>query len=235
MTVQSRGKTDKAGHIYWFCKCECGNITEVNSDNLRRGWTKSCGCLQAEKVHEVRFKDLTGQRFGKLVALEYRYNKDTKKTHWLCQCDCGRQTWIPQTNLSGNITQSCGCINYSIGESNIVNILKTNNIPYIKEYIFKELPNRRYDFYLPESKRLIEFDGKQHFEYINNWYKTKEDFSQAQQRDKEKNQYALSHNLSLVRIPYWERDNITLEMILGDKYLIKETANAPDMEEAEEN
>ena len=36
-----------------------------------------------------------------------------------------------------------------------------------------------------------------------------------------KNEYALSHNIPLVRIPYWERDNITLEMILEDKYLIK--------------
>jgi len=41
-----------------------------------------------------------------------------------------------------------------------------------------------------------------------------------QQRDKEKNEYALSHNIPLVRIPYWERDNITLDMIMGDKYLI---------------
>ena len=29
------------------------------------------------------------------------------------------------------------------------------------------------------------------------------------------------NNIQLVRIPYWERDNITLEMILGNKYLIK--------------
>ena len=43
-----------------------------------------------------------------------------------------------------------------------------------------------------------------------------------QKRDKEKNKYALSHNIPLIRIPYWERDNITLEMLLGDQYLIKE-------------
>ena len=57
-------------------------------------------------------------------------------------------------------TQSCGCINYSIGEKNITQLLKLNNINFIKEYIFKDLPNRRYDFYLPELNRLIEFDGK---------------------------------------------------------------------------
>lgn len=36
------------------------------------------------------------------------------------------------------------------------------------------------------------------------------------ERDKVKNEYALSHGIPLVRIPYWERDNITLEMLFGD-------------------
>lgn len=38
--------------------------------------------------------------------------------------------------------------------------------------------------------------------------------------DKIKNNYALSHNIPLVRIPYWEIKNITLDMLLEDKYLI---------------
>ena len=33
------------------------------------------------------------------------------------------------------------------------------------------------------------------------------------------------HNIPLVRIPYKERDNITLDLIMGDKYLIKENKN----------
>ena len=36
-----------------------------------------------------------------------------------------------------------------------------------------------------------------------------------------KNDYAFTHNIPLVRIPYWERDHITLEMILGDEYIIR--------------
>ena len=43
-----------------------------------------------------------------------------------------------------------------------------------------------------------------------------------QNRDKRKNQWAKEHNIPLVRIPYWERDKITLEMIMSDQYLIKE-------------
>lgn len=31
---------------YWLCSCECGNKTIVSGDKLRRGYTKSCGCLK---------------------------------------------------------------------------------------------------------------------------------------------------------------------------------------------
>ena len=53
---------------------------------------------------------------------------------------------------------------------------------------------------------------------VSTWGKLKA----TQKRDKIKNNYALSHNIPLVRIPYWERDNITLDLLLGNKYLQKE-------------
>ena len=33
---------------YWKCRCECGTVVVCNSENLRSGRTKSCGCLQME-------------------------------------------------------------------------------------------------------------------------------------------------------------------------------------------
>ena len=75
-----------------------------------------------------------------------------------------------------------------------------------------------------KGNKLIEFDGKQHFELgTRGWYSDETDFLKAKQRDIEKNQYALKHNIPLIRIPYWERDNITLEMLLGNKYSCNST------------
>jgi hypothetical protein len=34
--------------IYWLCRCKCGKKKEIMGDKLRRGETKSCGCLRDE-------------------------------------------------------------------------------------------------------------------------------------------------------------------------------------------
>lgn len=35
---------------FWLCRCDCGTEKEVQGDNLRDGKTKSCGCLNLEKL-----------------------------------------------------------------------------------------------------------------------------------------------------------------------------------------
>lgn len=40
--------TDKLGNATWLCKCDCGNVKIVNTTCLRRGITRSCGCLAKE-------------------------------------------------------------------------------------------------------------------------------------------------------------------------------------------
>ena len=53
------------------------------------------------------------------------------------------------------------------------------------------------------------------------WNDTENDLFKRKNRDEKKNKWASDNNIPLVRIPYWERDNITIEMITGDKYLVK--------------
>jgi hypothetical protein len=52
-------------------------------------------------------KDLTGQRFGRLVVI----NRDTsrKGVYWNCQCDCGNTTSVRSNSLTMGKTKSCGC------------------------------------------------------------------------------------------------------------------------------
>ena len=58
---------------YLECYCECGTITQVHRNNLRRGLTKSCGCLRREVSTERMTKHgMARSRTGKLPAKEYR-------------------------------------------------------------------------------------------------------------------------------------------------------------------
>lgn len=230
IVIKRKGSTND-GHALWECECQCKDkkIVYKSSNQLRRG-TPSCGCLVSLLISEAakkQYNNLSEQRFGKLVAKEYiKINKPG--AWWRCECDCGNENFITTAHhlTSGN-TKSCGCLN-SLGELIIQNILIDNQILFIKEKSFDDLhyddninSHPRFDFYLPELNRLIEFDGTQHSYQTNlNWEKNIS-LEERQQRDKIKNEWAAAHNIPLVRIPYWERDNITLEMILGDEYLVE--------------
>lgn len=66
-----------------------------------------------------RFLDLTGQRFGKLVAVEMCGKNEKGRTMWLCKCDCGNERKVLTYNLREGKTKSCGCdlIMHMHGES----------------------------------------------------------------------------------------------------------------------
>jgi len=54
LIVVSRAPKDKAGRHRWLCRCQCGTLLTVRTGNLRRGTTKSCGCLRKEAAR-LRF------------------------------------------------------------------------------------------------------------------------------------------------------------------------------------
>lgn len=221
--ISKTNKTSKDHYVIWLCQCECGNTCEVDLHSLQRGNTQSCGCLQKERMFEKnsqRRKDLLNKRFGKLTVIEDDGSKDGHH-YWKCLCECGKEISVRAEYLYSGHKNSCGCLKQSLGEYNIECLLKLNNIKYITEY--NPNINKFFDFAIlndnDEIIRLIEFDGIQHYQEIE--FFNKHNLVQTQEADLLKNEYAINHNIPLVRIPYWERDNITMEIIMGDKYLVK--------------
>lgn len=110
LTVQRLSGKKKRGNYLWVCLCDCGREAIVSSSNLLTGETKSCGCLHKEVVHDRCFKDLTGERFGRLAVQRYAGKNKHKQSLWLCICDCGIETTVASNLLTGHRTQSCGCL-----------------------------------------------------------------------------------------------------------------------------
>lgn len=223
---------NKGRRTQWKCLCDCGNECIVATDSLRSGRTQSCGCLHSEQVanrNKANTINLIGKRFGKLTVIK---QVASKRGHscWLCQCDCGNTKEVCSIELKNGDTLSCGCLRSSFGESAIEQILKENNILYKKEYEFVDLVSTngiplRFDFVIfsenKEIVRIVEYDGEQHFlDKTNNFWKN-DSLKQRQDRDNQKNNYCHQHNYPIVRIPYWEKNNISLDLILGDKYLVQ--------------
>lgn len=60
----------------------------------------------------VPAKDISGQRFGRLIAIEhlrYTVNGNTS-TKWRCICDCGNEVFASRYQLEHSTTKSCGCL-----------------------------------------------------------------------------------------------------------------------------
>lgn len=213
-------KSKKTKKSYWVCQCKCGNIKSIYANNLKTGHTQSCGCYQRKRASENNSNNLIGQRFGKLTVVERAGSDQFGSALWKCECECGNTNIYWGNNLIRGYNQSCGCLKGSFGENKIISILREAEIPFIREYVFDDFKPYRYDFYLPSYNRLIEFDGEQHYQECSGAWNT-EPLADRQSRDRLKNNYANENNIDLVRIPYWVKDKIDLEMILGNKYLLK--------------
>lgn len=57
------------GHVTWLCKCLCGKIKIIVGSSLRRGYTKSCGCLRVENCKSTpnsKTHQMSNSRFYKI-------------------------------------------------------------------------------------------------------------------------------------------------------------------------
>lgn len=86
----------------WLCKCECGNEVLAFDRALRYGVMASCGCKH-------KTKDISWERFGRLVAMYRVTDSPDARVRWLFQCDCGNGIIGSLRDLTRSEVPSCGC------------------------------------------------------------------------------------------------------------------------------
>jgi len=106
LTVLDLFRNPKGG-MKCRCRCDCGNMTEVYWHNVKAGRTKSCGCR--EEANRRKYKDITGQRFGKLTVLSPTKERRSGNVVWKCRCDCGNLYYQSGRNLVRGFSKHCGC------------------------------------------------------------------------------------------------------------------------------
>lgn len=120
------------GQTFWKCLCDCGNEIIALANNLKKGNTKSCGCL--------KINDLTGKRYGKLFVAERLRTDEYGKTWYRCKCDCGNENIVSQSNLIKNHALSCG--KYGCKKTNKTHGMRQSEL-YHKYYDIHTRCNRK--------------------------------------------------------------------------------------------
>lgn len=189
---------------------QCETIFHPRLNNLKRGsgcpncYNKVRGklCIIPYETRKVYVES-----FGfKLITPKKNYvNGDSEV---IIQCDKGHQY---PTKLNAFYSGArCPICKNSKGEVKISQILDKNNIKYMQQYRFEDCKFYRtlpFDFYIPEYNICIEFDGKQHY-IIGGFGRDIWEFVDIKIRDTIKTEYCKNKNIYLIRIPYWEINNM---------------------------
>lgn len=211
-------------------KCSCGEVFQTTFSrfknmNVRR--CNKCGIKLNAESRTFKYEDIKNyievESGSGCKLLSDTYTKSTDKL--LIQCKCGAKFNVSFDKFKSRGQQRCKkcASSMSKGEERTCIYLESKNIDYETQYIFDNLLGvndglLRFDFYLPNYDLLIEYDGEQHYRPVNFGGIPDEEaelnYKITQQNDNIKNQYCKDNNIPLLRIPYWEFDNI--EQILEE-------------------
>jgi hypothetical protein len=206
--------------VWW--KCEERHEWEAAINNRCNGnncpycnGNKVCidNCLQT--INIKLSKEWNFDKNKDLTPYDVMANSN-KKVWW--KCNICNYEWIAVIN-NRNRGKGCPKCNESKGESKIKQYLENKNIKYESQYRFILCKNIRplpFDLYLSKYNVCIEFDSELHYKSID-YFGGELAFKKRQQNDKIKTKYCQDNNILLLRIPYWEFNNI--EKIL-DEFLL---------------
>lgn len=149
---------------------------------------------------EIQFKDpeysLVGEYIDSYHNIEIRHSK------------CGKTFFILPSNFLSHGQRCPSCLGY-VNENYIFNLLseRYDSTDLFRNYIFpdcKYMSALRFDFFIKSKNTVIEYDGEQHFKPIYG----NDEFEKSKVRDSIKDEYCKTHNINIIRIPYWEFDNV---------------------------
>lgn len=198
----------------------CGNPMSVAPGHFLKGTRcKDCREFGRRKTTE-EFKKEMFELYGKeyLVVGEYKTcMTDVDVKHEKCG-----HIWPVRPNniLNGKRCPRCAS---SKGERRIHHFLTMMGLAFRHQFRINDCKDKYplpFDFAITKSNGsiacLLEYDGRQHFDAVDAFGGVDKLF-ETQWRDAIKTQYCADNGIPLIRIPYWDFDNI--DAILTEKLL----------------
>lgn len=153
---------------------------------------------KAKKVHRDTY-----------IYTEVNYVNTKQHVKIICKTH-GEFLQKPLRHLQGRNCHECSLIKKALftiskGERYIKDFLITNEIVFEHQKQFKDCIYKKvlsFDFYLPEFNLLVEYDGTQHTNTNSKFHNGHDSLTAYKARDEVKNNYALTNNIDLLRIPY---------------------------------
>jgi hypothetical protein len=190
----------------------CGyeyTVTVQNLLNKASSCAKCSGKLKLDKTEiEKRCEFIYGQDYSTIIN---DIPKNGKSKIKMRHNVCGNE-WM--ASISNILYQNTGCpfCKMSRGERDIKKYLELNNINYKIEHRFKDCKYIRplpFDFYLPEYKMCIEYDGVQHFKSVL-FFGGEVSLIRNKKVDQIKSEFCSKNEINLIRISYIDRLKINI-------------------------
>lgn len=200
---------------------KCGHIYKVTPNDFLNNGTRCPECYGNKRKTTDRFKEevynLVGNEY--VVLGEYKNCKTKIK---IKHNKCGNVWEITPSHFLGR--RRCPECSSSRMENRVFEILNKKNINYTYQAKLKGCNSNQgnallFDFKIETPETImIECDGRQHYE-PNDYFGGEKGYKKRKCHDLIKDNYCQQNNISLLRIPYWEKNNI--KEILENKVLSK--------------
>lgn len=191
-----------------YVKIKCKNCSHIRDSRFSTFLQSPyCGCEENSRYASRTKEDFLREINKTSQEGEYELLSDyiDTKTKVRLRHNCGFIWNVRPNALLKSHTAfcpRCGRVE-SKGARAVASVLESLDIDFLRE---KTLDNSlcRFDFYfeLNGNKYAIEYNGRQHYEYVPHFTRTEEDFQALKDRDKFKTEYCKQKNIKLLVIPY---------------------------------
>ena len=189
-------------HGKLLCECKNGHKHFTTWVNFR----KRPICLECEgKIVNAKIIKEKVEKEGYFLKTD-NYINNRQKLEF--KCPKNHTFFMSWHDFNGGCR--CPHCKVSKGEDEIRRILNFWNVEFVSQKRFEncrdslELP---FDFYLPSLNVCIEYDGEQHYKPIEA-FNGEIGYAKTKRHDEIKTHFCKDNNINLIRIPYWEFNNI---------------------------